>query len=657
MGISLEQWRAAIGGFLGASSSRTKCAETDDGPSEPPDDFCYSPVRVRLSWKTAALTLLFLLLTAACQSSLLVMGGVEPHPGPPKKSPSTATQPPDGQQTIRDGHQQVLDKLCATCTSPEIRNTLRLYDVTLSTAGSKTKLLNASVDQLTDAMKFLKAGNQELYLKEKIADNLVVRLHNLFPDKCQICNEWYTVELDETPLMSCEICRQGAHRCCIAGRLGIAEEDIPHTTQDEIKALWNPHAIPGLHYLCGYCSTLGIYLHDPEEGKSTKKLAKASKAGKKAGVVAAAAVEGAGTDAAAAAATATDAAAANAATDASDEADNDDTEEESTNAATVYKSPFATDTSTRPRGHHKSGGLDVPPPPPSHPLPDTCEFYAAGTCRFGMKGNGCDKTHPKPCFKYLKNGTRPVRGCQKGDNCDHFHVQHCQASINNGECLDENCNLLHTSGTRRYNSRPMCKSSLERKECFDQECTLHHVKGTRRHQGRRQQHQTKPASDKIKNKKNHDAQTRSQQEHFLEEIVKSLRSEITSQIDSMRSTMATMASGMNKDAWQHKMHPAQLLPHPAVALQAQTLNSVPPQTQIGTTLQAQVQPSTSLQAQVQSGTALQAQPSAVPQAQGQPSAALQAPAQPSAAPQTQVIQPAQLSAALQMVQALLQTQQ
>ena len=514
MGISLEQWRATIAGYFGASSPRathTDAASTPAQPAQPPDGF-FASTRLRLTWKTSALTLLFLLLAAACQSSLLMVGGVEPHPGPTKSAAAApqSTESLEKGQKIRDGQQAILDKLCAMSTSTVVRNTLRMYDVSRSTSKIKLALNNnCNRDDLDETMRFLKTDNQDNYLKAKVVDNLVSRLQNLFPDQCQICEEAHCTEIEEKPLLQCAICRQGAHNSCVAGRLGLTMDEIPTVSNEDVFNKVNPCSIPGLHYLCTYCSAPGNYLHNPDEGKMKEKGKPAKVKKPKAPPTDAAAVAAGGV--AAPSAADTDAAPAG---DEEDLAD-DSTEEEDLVSDLLNDKPRVV------RRHHKSGSVEPDPPPPHQPATSDsiCQYYAKGKCRYGMKGTGCDKSHPKPCFKYLKNGVRPVRGCNKGADCSHFHITLCQTSVEKSECLDDKCKFQHLSGTRRANSRPICKSSQDKRECFDRECTLYHHKGTRRYRPESQNKKSHPnhkGSDHVNQnqKSEKDASATNQQKDF-----------------------------------------------------------------------------------------------------------------------------------------------
>ena len=69
-----------------------------------------------------------------------------------------------------------------------------------------------------------------------------------------------------------------------------------------------------------------------------------------------------------------------------------------------------------------------------------CRYFLKGTCKFGFMGKSpkddisqCPYKHPKPCSKYLNNGTMEG-GCQKGDQCSLLHLKLCPESLATRSC-------------------------------------------------------------------------------------------------------------------------------------------------------------------------------------------------------------------------------
>ena len=89
------------------------------------------------------------------------------------------------------------------------------------------------------------------------------------------------------------------------------------------------------------------------------------------------------------------------------------------------------------------------------PVLDVCEKFKVGKCPHGVSGktlyNGqaCNKTHPKRCSKFMKNGSKGRYGCKKGDSCNRYHPSHCKSSLANKCCYKKDCTLVHLVGTKR----------------------------------------------------------------------------------------------------------------------------------------------------------------------------------------------------------------
>ena len=181
MGITVEQWRAAIGGYSRRAHVSTReyhnKEEVNSNPEPDPSPQCPSP-SLRLTWKWATLGLLLVLVSHLCHAQLLLMGGIEPHPGPPKSSTEKdATQPNAGAwATSPDGlkaQQETLDKLIALSQDSVVQNVLRKYQPT-KPVKTITKDLNSVLkENLVSTMTFLGMPNQEKFTKPIVLANLI----------------------------------------------------------------------------------------------------------------------------------------------------------------------------------------------------------------------------------------------------------------------------------------------------------------------------------------------------------------------------------------------------------------------------------------------------------------------------------------------------
>lgn len=345
-----------------------------------------------------------------CLQTLLLIGGVEPNPGPLSG-------------------EDVLANLCAQAPDTTIRNTLRNYKEDMSTAQLTKAFKKVDKATLVNTLQYLNVDGQSAYNKDAVVLNLICRIQNLLPDTCNICEEMYCTLVDETPLLKCSICGQGAHTPCILHLLHVNEEEKDNFCQDDVKHMINAPGIPGIHYLCKACEKNVI--PQPEEGKLRSQSVSQAKQ-----------------------------------TDSSEPAsssslDRNDSEDDAIAEVPVNDRPDPT--------INNLPAADNGPPlaEPHNPTPDArsvsqrapnprrgvCPFYKRGTCRHGMSGNGCNKEHPKACPKLIRHGTRGPRGCSAGNKCDRFHPKMCPQSLAAGECLTTDCKLRHIIGTRRSTSR------------------------------------------------------------------------------------------------------------------------------------------------------------------------------------------------------------
>ena len=101
----------------------------------------------------------------------------------------------------------------------------------------------------------------------------------------------------------------------------------------------------------------------------------------------------------------------------------------------------------------QSPDIDVPPINDHKEIEKSqtiCKFFKNSKCRHGMKGKGCNFTHPTMCLKFTQHGTRQPRGCNLGKKCPDFHPAMCINSLRKGECFSQSCKFNHIRGTKRH---------------------------------------------------------------------------------------------------------------------------------------------------------------------------------------------------------------
>ena len=68
---------------------------------------------------------------------------------------------------------------------------------------------------------------------------------------------------------------------------------------------------------------------------------------------------------------------------------------------------------------------------------DICRFHILNKCKHGWKGEGCDFTHKKVCYKWMRGGSK---SCNRKGDCKFFHPKLCNKWIKKGA---EGCNMKH----------------------------------------------------------------------------------------------------------------------------------------------------------------------------------------------------------------------
>ena len=257
MGISLDQYRARIGSCA-ARSCKSKATYEPVVLQQFPDVDTTPLIMIRVSWKASSLGLLLILLCALCQSQLLLMGGVEPHPGP------TAEE-------INDKRATVIAELVVKAESDTVKDVIRRYKPKMTQNQLQKAFEGVHTKALVETMIFLGVPNCDNYVKPTIICKLIKQIQSFFPDDCGICSQEFTVKLGDSVLLKCSICCQGIHNQCLARMLGVAEVELEDMTPDEVWKRMNPCICTTLPYMCEYCFSATI--PSPVEGlKKQKKV-------------------------------------------------------------------------------------------------------------------------------------------------------------------------------------------------------------------------------------------------------------------------------------------------------------------------------------------------------------------------------------------------
>ena len=389
MGISIEQYRARIGTFAARKCSRSEETRPVVFDQNTENSETLQPVLCSISWKTTSLGILLVILSALCHSQLLIIGGVESHPGP---------------ESVDD----VLAALCVGAPDTSIRDCIRLYRKEATTVQHKKAFAKCDKSTLLETMEYLNVSGQDEYTKESVINKFIVRIQNLLPDTCRMCKAEYCTKLKEVTILSCSLCGQAAHNDCIAQKMGMDREQLEDLRKEEAQIRINPLEIPGCHYLCGPCEESVI--PSTEAGK-LKRRKHTLTTDSQSDIVFQETQEG------------TDHVSQSQETN--DESNPTASQIDSTESSSHHEDELSTvdpPTNQLPtRGEPGGNSRTQAPEQSQNKSQGICSFFRKGTCRYGISGRGCPKQHPKAYRKLVLHGTRGPRGCNKGNACENFH--------------------------------------------------------------------------------------------------------------------------------------------------------------------------------------------------------------------------------------------
>ena len=351
-----------------------------------------------------------------------------------------------------DAQLTILAGICLDAT-PELKEVINLYDPKNGTDKHFAEFSKCGKKDLQAALEFLNVKKEwKQYKKENVVEELVCRIQNLLPSRCDTCGKPYVTTKEQLPLLPCEICGNDVHRDCMATSLGIDAQEL---TNEIVRQTLNPFGFPGLHYICHMCRPTTIPSKTHGMTKHAIKNIEKSKARSRS------VVETSQTKAPSPTPQTINVDDETIHSSQIPSSSNGDPPSMLSNSSVNSKKPESPDESAdKELSEEDSEGWKTI-------KPNVCRNFLKGDCRHGMSGksNGtCKFAHPKMCNKLLKHGTKEGLGCNKGKNCENFHPKMCAMSLAKGECFNKSCKLKHVKGTRRVKRGPRAKNQNQNNE-------------------------------------------------------------------------------------------------------------------------------------------------------------------------------------------------
>ena len=336
------------------------------------------------------------ILPLQCQKALLIIAGVEQNPGPTQGALAN----------ILRKQEEIVAELSSNAPNTDIRDCLRHYNIKNSIRQHKAEFGKCDKAILVTTLDYLGVPGQNQFTKPACINEIICRIQNLLPDRCNLCEAEYCVKRDEVSLLICAVCGQGSHNICILNHLELQHDDSLNPQQAMEKI--NPTKLSGFHYLCGSCEE--NIIPDKEAGRMKRQTANGNEMG--------------------------------------NIGSSQQTPDENQGNSTVEASEDVEQEVERPLQTEQPSAPSSPPSP--NPSRTICPHYKKNTCRYGIAGRGCPNEHPKPCKKFIQHGIKSPNGCSLGrNNCDKFHPKMCHTSLTKGVCFVTDCKSRHVTGTKR----------------------------------------------------------------------------------------------------------------------------------------------------------------------------------------------------------------
>ena len=232
-------------------------------------------------------------------------------------------------------------------------------------------------------------------MKDGLAEKLLFRIHQLFPESCTTCAKTYTVQRLDKPTLQCYQCEKG---CCPS----CADKYAQNIKSCELNDIF---------WACSTCVESRKVINEEKENRLKKSSTKSKNP--------------------------------NQATDTTEETVKT-TEAEKTRKGTETEETIEivedVETVDKTSKENRVGSTKKENNKP-------CNFYKNNKCKFGISGKGCNFKHEQPCTKILKHGLGGRFGCS--GKCDKFHPKMCRTSLAKRECYKVDCTYKHLPNTTR----------------------------------------------------------------------------------------------------------------------------------------------------------------------------------------------------------------
>ena len=278
----------------------------------------------------------------------------------------------------------IINKLSDGAPSADIKKIIQCYSVNKSGEIIFKNITKFRMPQISETAEYIKIATIGIR-KHQLITKIINQIETLLMEKCDVCNEYYCLDIDEIKLFQCDRCQQGCHTPCFKDLSEVIDKKKFHMmkffcntcleeeTEDEVTtpSKQNQNNKDGNNILSSREELLKLNTQ-PDETQTTQ-------------------------------------------TDESHKVENTDNRDQITDNRKMC----------------------------SFFLRGNCRYGISG-----KTGGTCKFKHVPMCRKYRNNGSTGPTGCQD-KNCRFWHPPLCWKSEKTRTCYDEQCRFWHIRGTKR----------------------------------------------------------------------------------------------------------------------------------------------------------------------------------------------------------------
>ena len=108
---------------------------------------------------------------------------------------------------------QIIKELAAKSTTTAVQKIILSYDIGKDGAFIRRRMNKYNLPQLQEAAVLLRM-NTDGVRKPQLVSNIIHKIESFLREKCDVCEHYYNLELEDEPLFRCEHCQQGCHTEC-----------------------------------------------------------------------------------------------------------------------------------------------------------------------------------------------------------------------------------------------------------------------------------------------------------------------------------------------------------------------------------------------------------------------------------------------------------